>query len=452
MQQKENISPWLEQLDTSYSLPSLQCDIQDCDVAIVGAGIAGISTAFYLLRYTQKKIVLIEGGKVAHGATGHNAGQVVSYFERPFSTIVKEYGVKKAVAAQRDILNTWQLLQELAEYAGVEKKLEVFTGYAVLSSFEQLLHHLENKLLRDQNNVGFDTIYIDKNWSEIEKIPEKYHGLITFVSKKYIQERAESKVYFPILLSSQKGCVNSALLSQKVVQKLLLEHSDRLRVFENTQISTIKIYNDLVELSSSSASLVSNDVVLCTNGYEHIQLIDKKNKDSTLNTLFHKHVEGLVGYMAGFYTHSNTSAAISYFVPELNGSDGDASYFYLTRRKTDRAGNSLVVIGGPELFLADTNEYRVDSHNPAQAFSDIKSFVNKYRQDSEPYAFRWHGLMGFTKTRLRYIGNTSQHPHIWYNLGCNGVGILSSIFGGWKIAQRLNGAVFDSSVFDPVEL
>lgn len=42
-------------------------------------------------------ISLVEAKKIAHGATGHNAGQVVLYFEKPFQDIVKEYGIKQAI-------------------------------------------------------------------------------------------------------------------------------------------------------------------------------------------------------------------------------------------------------------------------------------------------------------------------------------------------------------------
>jgi hypothetical protein len=36
-----------------------------------------------------------------------------------------------------------------------------------------------------------------------------------------------------------------------------------------------------------------------------------------------------------------------------------------------------------------------------------------------------------------------------YNLGCNGVGFLPSIFGGHRISQLLAGQTLAPSVFDP---
>ena len=62
------------------------------DVAIIGAGIAGVATAFFVLRSTSSSVLLIERDRVARGATGRNAGQLTTYFERPLYDIADEFG------------------------------------------------------------------------------------------------------------------------------------------------------------------------------------------------------------------------------------------------------------------------------------------------------------------------------------------------------------------------
>ena len=56
--------------------------------------------------------------------------------------------------------------------------------------------------------------------------------------------------------------------------------------------------------------------------------------------------------------------------------------------------------------------------------------------------------MGYTKNRLRMIGPDPEHERLLYNLGCNGVGILPSIFGGDKVARQIAGEEFPPSIFD----
>ena len=47
--------------------------------------------------------------------------------------------------------------------------------------------------------------------------------------------------------------------------------------------------------------------------------------------------------------------------------------------------------------------------------------------------------MGYNDGGIRVIGAHPRHPALLYNLGCNGVGFLPSIYGGQRIARLLAG-------------
>jgi len=83
---RPNRSPWVAQLEPDGPARPLSTDLTT-DVVVVGAGIAGVATSFFLLRSTDLRLVLLERGRVARGATGHNAGQLTTYFERPLHDI-----------------------------------------------------------------------------------------------------------------------------------------------------------------------------------------------------------------------------------------------------------------------------------------------------------------------------------------------------------------------------
>jgi glycine/D-amino acid oxidase-like deaminating enzyme len=63
--------------------------------------------------------------------------------------------------------------------------------------------------------------------------------------------------------------------------------------------------------------------------------------------------------------------------------------------------------------------------------------------------FAWNGLMGYTSNGVRLIGPDPAYPSLIYNLGCNGIGILPSIYGGKRIAEYINGEPLGPSIFDP---
>jgi cation diffusion facilitator CzcD-associated flavoprotein CzcO len=73
-----NKSPWIAQLAADGPPQPLHSDAT-ADVAVVGAGIAGIATAFFVLRTSNSSVILVERDRVARGATGRNAGQLTTY-------------------------------------------------------------------------------------------------------------------------------------------------------------------------------------------------------------------------------------------------------------------------------------------------------------------------------------------------------------------------------------
>ena len=46
---------------------------------------------------------------------------------------------------------------------------------------------------------------------------------------------------------------------------------------------------------------------------------------------------------------------------------------------------------------------------------------------------------------FRYV----EYENLFYNLGCNGIGILPSIAGSFRIAKLINNEVLEESIFDP---
>ena len=57
--------------------------------------------------------------------------------------------------------------------------------------------------------------------------------------------------------------------------------------------------------------------------------------------------------------------------------------------------------------------------------------------------------MGYNDSGIRVVGTHPRHPRLLYNLGCNGVGFLPSIYGGQRIARLLADDHLPPSIFDP---
>ena len=69
-----------------------------CDVAVVGGGIIGSSTAYWLKRAGVKHVALIEAHQVGYGASGRNAGFLLQGAAVDYVTDIHKYGKAKAEA------------------------------------------------------------------------------------------------------------------------------------------------------------------------------------------------------------------------------------------------------------------------------------------------------------------------------------------------------------------
>jgi glycine/D-amino acid oxidase-like deaminating enzyme len=114
--------------------------------------------------------------------------------------------------------------------------------------------------------------------------------------------------------------------------------------------------------------------------------------------------------------------------------------------------HNLISIGGPDTALDEMAPYSHKDGYPEDMSEKIDRFVRQTYgvapHTKIDYAFTWHGLMGYTRHGVRLVGPEPQNPVLLYNLGCNGVGILPSIYGGQKIARHLVGERVPASIFD----
>ncbi len=455
---RPNNSPWIKQLNRIRPIDRVTSSLMT-DIAIVGGGIAGVTTAYFILKYTDKKVILIEGGKVAHGATGHNAGQMTSYFERQISNIAEEFGNELVKEAQADVDSGWNLLEEIYEDGKLTTPYYQFTGYAGLTDLDDILVHLKNNLiLKDIPRLG-EPLMIAEEAEVAKHIPKEYEGFYSFVPQKDILALLETNdTQYIAAISARKGVMNSALFTEELAGYLIAKHPQRFVLREESFVKEVVLNKDDACLKINEFVINARNVVLCTNGFEKFNITNNEGKD--IDTEFHHLVNGTVGYMVGYLDERDKSPiAISYLLSNKNqsGKFDSEPYFYLTRRPFENEENikhNLISVGGPDAPLEDTTTYSKDDHvYSEEAFSTLDSFLHSTVKDVPPYdlhyTYHWHGLMGYTPNGVRLIGSEPLNPVLLYNLGCNGVGILPSIYGGRRISRIIAGEKLTPSIFDP---
>lgn len=377
----------------------------------------------------------------------------MTYFERPLCDLVDCYGFDKTIAAQRAVDGARDLLDEMLAACGMTERPQRFLGHMGMFTLNHVLVHLRNLSLREQGGLQQEYCHVSEEALFLNRIPAEYRAFYTIVPQSKIRELLGTRDNrYCAVLSNLKAWVNSALVSQQVLAFLMGSYRDRFQFFDHTPVTRILLDSVSAEINAGGHRVSAGRVILCTNGFtSHVV---QSTDGETIRPNQHQRVHGTIGYMAGYYESTlMETQATSYILNEVIGEK--LPYIYMTRRAAigPKGPTSLTCVGGPEAELADRGNYSRDATIPdgivAQFDNDIRPLVFPDRDAQLGYDYTWHGLMAYTDSKLRLIGVEPRNPVLLYNLGCNGVGILPSVYGGQRIAHLVAGHQLEPSIFDP---
>lgn len=93
----DNTAPWLLDATPPPPVTPLDRDL-DVDVAIIGGGFTGVSTAYHLSkRFPERRVAILEAKQLANGASGRNGGMVLNgiSFSDDLEVVAKEHALTK---------------------------------------------------------------------------------------------------------------------------------------------------------------------------------------------------------------------------------------------------------------------------------------------------------------------------------------------------------------------
>lgn len=89
------------------------------DVAIIGGGIAGLTTA-YLLKRAGKRVAVLEMHRILSGQTGQTTAHLTELLDTPYSTLISDFGEKGARLAASSSRAAIEQIATLVEELGID--------------------------------------------------------------------------------------------------------------------------------------------------------------------------------------------------------------------------------------------------------------------------------------------------------------------------------------------
>jgi glycine/D-amino acid oxidase-like deaminating enzyme len=383
---------WLLDRGIIHSYPSLFNDIKT-DVVIMGAGISGALTAWYLC-HAGFKTVIVDKRHVGMGSTAASTALLQYEIDTPLHELITKRGERdavrsyllclKAISDLEDICGTWDepafSRRPSLQYASYKKDVSLLKKeYALRKQYGIAVNLLDKTDIK--NKFGF----------------EKDAAILS-------RDAAEVKAYS---------------LTHELLHR---SRSMGLEIFDHTNISHFTENKNGVELTTEDGKKIKARKLVIACGYESARYIPQK----------------IQSLQSTYAIISEPAASDHHWYQKALIWETARPYLYL--RTTD---DNRILVGGKDDDFSDPRKR--DRALPVKAKA-LEAAFNKlfpgihYRTD-----FKWAGTFASTKDGLPYIGNLPGKPHTYFALGLGGNGITFSILAAQIITRLALGLADDDA-------
>jgi glycine/D-amino acid oxidase-like deaminating enzyme len=119
-------SLWIEQSSRS-TYPVLKGKTE-VDVAIIGAGITGL-TAAILLKQAGRSVAVLDSHHVGTGESGHTTAHLTEFIDRGYAQLISDFGLEGAQMAAQSSRTSIEQIYNLMKSLKIECGFERLPGY-----------------------------------------------------------------------------------------------------------------------------------------------------------------------------------------------------------------------------------------------------------------------------------------------------------------------------------
>lgn len=358
------------------------------DVIIIGGGISGALTAYYLIN-AGIDCVLVDARTIGLGSTCASTSLLQYELDKPLTELSAQIG-------NRDATQVYKMCSK------------------AIDTLENICNKLKFKTFERQESLYFAAKEKDVNFLKSEYAARKDAGFeVTFLSQSDV-EREFGFSAPAAILSAQGAVTDGYLLTHSLLQ---YSQTKGLQVYDRTRISAIDYRPKSVTLKTESGFTLSARYIVNATGYEVTTFIEKKIVN----------------------LHSTYAVASEHIATETRPWQQKAIIWntndpYLYMRMTP---DHRIMIGGrDETFYSPARRDKLIGRKSALLKKDFEKLFPDIPFIPE---FKWAGTFGTTEDSLPYIGMYKPTPHTYYALGFGGNGITFSVVAAEMIRDMLLG-------------
>ena len=361
------------------------------DVAVIGGGYTGLSTAYHLVASSNASVCVLEAGKIGEGASGLNGGFCNVSPSGGAGAICKRFGESQARLMIERLYEGVDLVRSLLREESIDAQPQFGGTYEVAHSaaaFDRLAGKAD--LLRGRLGVESELLSHDK-FAEIgHQSPEQFGALhnpkaFTLNPLRYVRGLAQG--------AARKGA----------------------DIFENHLVERLEKNEGVHELHTGGTAIRARRLVVATNAYTRARL----------HPQFTGRLMPVISHIVTTRPLTADEIGSQGWVTKLGCASTHATLFYYRLLPDGR-----LMFGGP----GDTTGRREDAERTKNELHQAIGRRFPAWRDVE-LTHSWRGLVCTSRKFALSVGRADGDPTVLYGLGYHGNGIAAATWTGKQLAS-----------------
>lgn len=381
---------WLEDAGPHHPAAALTGDVT-VDVAIVGGGFTGLSTALHIReRDPGLRVAVLEAGAVGWGASGRNAGFSMTLFGISLGLTIMRWGKQRAREADEYMVRAVEYTESQIDRLGIDCNYERTGLLQVAANRGQL------KVQRHEFKLAGQAGLHETRWLERDEVQEL--------------------VGSPLYVGGRFDPLCALLQPAKLVRGLAAAaRAAGADIYEGTPVTAIHPGHK-VRLDTPHGRVTAEKVVLATNAYA-------------------AWLRGLRRLQVPMHTYIVLTEPLSDRQLEAIGwrqrvgiEDGRNLLHYYRLTPDNR-----ILMGGHDAIYYYGNRTGVDRHRRLQQALQHTVRETFPQLGDVRFTHHWGGPISATLDLVPAIGRLG--PNMYYSLGCMGHGVALTQLNGRTLAD-----------------
>jgi len=387
----KNTSVWMETIEVAsteaHAFKSLSEDIST-EVCIVGAGIAGLSTA-YLLLQEERKVVVIDNGPIAGGETARTTAHLSFALDDRYYHLEKLFGVDGAKLAAESHRSAVDKIAHIVKEESIDCDFDRLDGYLFVLPGHDLSEL--DKELDAAHRAGLTDV------TRVEATP-----VATLNTGYALKFPAQGQFH---VLKYLKGLVNAI---NRMGGKIFIDtRAEKIHAGAQARVET-----------NQGFTISADHIVVATNSPVN-DLVTMHTKQAPYRT-----------YVIGARIPKGSVSKALYW-------DTADPYHYI-RIQEDETGSAAE--SAYDLLIVGGEDYKTGQEDhPEERFACLKEWTQRFFPMIGEIAYEWSGQVLEPVDHLAFLGRNPGDDNVYIITGDSGHGMTHTTIGAMIITNLIAG-------------